>query len=302
MLVFFRIIRFAFQDVVRNFSLSLMTVLILVLMLLSINTLIFVQAFTEKTISHVKEQIDVSVYFNHEATEEEITEMKAYVQAFPEVTESRFLDEEAVLADFKETHKDNPAIIASLQELEENPLGPTLVIKTKDPGDYKNIIAALSVPEYENIVEAKTFGDTEQAIEKVSVITNQLERAVIALTLLFGIIAFFVIFNTVRVAIYTQRIEISIKKLVGATDWFVRGPYIVEAVIFSALSVAIAGIIVYGAISFLDPYVAVILGESAFLTNYAASNIILLAGGQFIAVLLMNITTSGLAMRKYLKT
>ncbi len=302
MISFLRIIRFALQDMVRNLSLSFMTLLILILMLLSINTLIIVRVFTDQTIETVKQQIDVSVYFHHEAKDDSIEEMRQYITAFPEVTDVSYYNKEQVLEQFRETHKDNPDIIASLSELADNPLGATMIIKTRDPADYKKVIDALNVPEYDGIIEAKTFADTEQAISRVTLITKQVEQAVYALTALFAIIAFFVIFNTVRVAIYTQRTEISIKKLVGATDWFVRGPYIVESVLFTILSVAITTGIMFFVIRFLDPYVSVLLNKEAFLTNYVESHILVLIATQCIVVFFLTIATSGLAMRKYLRT
>ena len=301
MLSILRIIKFAFQDIGRNISLSFMTVLILVLMLLSVNTLVIVQALTEQAVVSVKEQIDVSVYFQSDVTEEEITEVRNYIDSFPEVTTVTYIGTEEVLAQFRETHKDNQDILAALDELGENPLGPTMIIKTREPGEYQNIITALGVPEYENIIEAKTFADTEKAIEKIGTITGQVEQAVLVLSVLFTIIAFFVIFNTIRVAIYTQRVEIGIKKLVGATNWFVRGPYIIESVIFSMVSVAIAGVFIWMTVGLLDPYVAVILDTEYFLTNYFQSHILFLAGSQFMAVLALTIITSGLAMRRYLR-
>ncbi|PIT86028.1 MAG: hypothetical protein COU33_05370 [Candidatus Magasanikbacteria bacterium CG10_big_fil_rev_8_21_14_0_10_43_6] len=301
MLSFLRIIKFALQDVGRNMSLSFMTVLILVLMLLSVNTLIIVQALTEEAVQNVKEQIDVSVYFQNDVTEEEILEVRSYVDSFPEVTEVTYIETDEVLAQFRETHKENPDILASLDELGENPLGPTMIIKTREPGEYENIITALGVPEYEHIIEAKTFADTEKAIDKIGIITKQVEQAVLVLSILFTVIAFFVIFNTIRVAIYTQRIEIGIKKLVGATNWFVRGPYIVESILFSLFSMVFAGVIIWFAIQFLDPYIAVILDSQQFLTNYFRSNILVLVGSQFFAVLALTIITSGLAMRRYLR-
>ncbi|MBT3817341.1 MAG: ABC transporter permease [Candidatus Magasanikbacteria bacterium] len=301
MVSLFRVIKFAFQDLVRNMSLSFMTVVILVLMLLSMNTVIVVRALTNEAVNTVKNQIDVSVYFRHDVTDEQVKEIKDYINAFPEVVSITFLDKEMVLAEFREKHKDNESIIASLDELEENPLGATMIVKTREPSDYTKVITSLAVPEYEEIIEAKTFGDTEQAIEKISTITAQVEKAVWVLSGLFLIIAFFVIFNTIRVAIYTQRVEIGIKKLVGATNWFVQGPYIIEAFFFSILSVAISYGLVYMSVRFLDPYIAVIFGGQNFLTNYFTSNILLLIGAQFIIVLLLTIMTSGLAMRRYLK-
>jgi len=301
MLGFFRIIKFALQDIFRNLSLSFMTVLILVLMLLSVNTLLVIRVLTMEATSSIKDQIDVSIYFDHTATETQIEEAKSFVDSFAEVTGMEYLDREQVLEKFKTTHADNPTILESLNELGENPFGPTLVVKTKQPGDYKNIIEKLDVPEYKNIIDARTFDDTELAIQKIDTVTNQVEKFSMGLTILFGIIAFLIIFNTIRIAIYTQRIEISIKKLVGATNWFVRGPYLIEGAIFSLLSIIITIGLILLAVSVLDPYIAIVLNKQVFLTNYFKSNIIELFSIQFIAVLLLNIISGLFAMRKYLK-
>ena len=297
-----RIIKFSFQDIVRNMSLSVMTVLILVLMLLSINTLIIVRVLTDRSITSVKDQIDVSIYFDPTAPEEKITEVRDFVSGLPEVTEERYLSREEVLEEFKSTYSGNSEIIASLDELGTNPLGSTLIVKTREPRDYEKIIAALSVPEYEDIIEAKTFGDTETAIDRIETVTHQVERFTYALTALFAVIAVVIIFNTIRVAIYTQRAEIGIKRLVGATNWFISGPYIVESLIFSVVSSAITGVAVWFTLRFLDPYISVVFESNAILTNYFSSHILFLLGIQFGSVFLLTLISSLLAMRKYLRT
>lgn len=301
MLAFLRIIKFAFQDIGRNFSLSFMTILILILMLLSMDTLISVRALTQEAVGAIKDQIDVSIYFRPEVTDENITEIRTFVESFPEVTGIEYKKPDEVMAEFQEVHKENPEILSSLTELGQNPFGPIMVVKTREPGDYEKVITAISIPEYETIIEAKTFGDTQKAIERVDVITKNVEKFVLALSALFALIAFFVIFNTIRVAIYTQRIEIGIKKLVGATNWFIRGPFVIESLFFTVVSVALSGVVVYFITRTIDPYITVIFGVSGFLTNYFASHILLLAGIQFGAVLLLTILTSGLAMRRYLR-
>jgi len=301
MLSLFRIIKSAIQDMFRNLGLSAMTVLILVLMLLSINTLIIINILTAEATRAIKDQIDVSVYFSYDATDKEIGEIKAYVESFPEVVDVEFFEKEKVLEKFKEQHKGDKDVLDALSELGENPLGATMVIRTREPNDFNKIITALNVPEYENVIEAKSFGDTEIAIERVHTITTNVERFGYALSALFAIIAFLIIFNTIRVAIYTQRVEISIKKLVGATDWFVRGPYIIESLIFTCLSIVISGCIVYCSVRFLEPYVAVVFQKSGILTNYYFSNKIVLLIAQFIAVLALTVISSLLAMRRYLR-
>ncbi|MBI4992841.1 MAG: FtsX-like permease family protein [Candidatus Magasanikbacteria bacterium] len=301
MLSLFRIIKFCFQDIMRNVGLSYQTVLILVLLLLSVNTLVVINVFTNEAVRSIKDQIDVSLYFNYEANDEEINEVKSYVGGFPEVTEIIFLNRDEVLAKFKEQHKDNPEVLSALTELGENPLGPTMIVKTREPKDYEKVIKALNVPEYENIIEAKTFGDTQRAIDRIHVVTTQVERFAIGLSLLFALIAFLIILNTIRVAIYTQRIEISIKKLVGASNWFVRGPYVIESIFFTIASVLITAGFLWVAFRLLDPYTAVVFKKQNLLFNYYLENKYLLAGAQFGSVLFLTVVSSLLAMRRYLR-
>ena len=299
---FFRVLKFAFQDILRNFSLSFMTVLILVLMLLSINTLIVIRVLTFEATSSIKDQIDVSVYFDYSVTDKNVNEVISYLQSFPEVTELVLLSREEVLEDFKEQHKDSPDILLSLEELNQNPLGPTLIVKTKETIDYEKIITALGVPEYEGFIEAKTFADTEQAIQRIEIITSNLEKFTLVLSGLFAVIAFVIIFNTIRVSVYTQRIEITIKKLVGATNWFVRGPYLVESVIFSLLGTIFALTFVFTVLRVIEPYIQMVFQRSNILTNYFNSNIIMLFGLQFAGVFVLTVFSSFLAMRRSLKS
>lgn len=297
----FRAVKFASQDIGRNLSLSLMTVLILILMLLSVNTLFIIRFLTGQATRSVKDQIDVSVFFVHTASDEKIKEVQRYIESFPEVTDIKYFNRQEVLTQFREQYADHPEIIASLAELDENPLGPTMVIKTREPNDYQKVVRALTVPEYENIVVAKTFADTEKAIARIHTITTQVERFSLALTGLFAVIAFLIIFNTIRVAIYTQRIEINIKKLVGATNWFIRSPYIIEALIFTGVSVpATYGLVIF-ATRLIDPYITIVFNQTGLLTSYFLSNILMLFGTQFIAVLLLTIFSSWLAMRRHLR-
>jgi len=278
-----------------------MTVLILVLMLMSISTLLFVNILTKEAIVSVRDQIDVSIFINPDATDKQIDEIKSFIKAFPEITDINYISKEKVLEDFKNKHQNDAEIMASLAELGDNPLGSTFVLKTRSPNDYNKIIKALNVPEYEKIIQAKTFGDTEKAISRIQDITSQVEKFGMILSVLFAFIAFLIILNTIRVSIYTQRIEIAIKKLVGATNWFVRGPYLIESLLFTIISVIISLGINLLAVYFLNPYITVIFGRPDILTTYLNSHIILLLGLQFGVVLIITVLSTLLAMGKYLR-
>src|SRR3989339_906017 len=296
-----RVFKFAFQDVGRNIGMSFMTVFILVLMLLSVNALWSVEILTGEAVHLVKDQINVSIYFTAEAKDDQVTEIQNYLKSFPEVVNLEISNSEAVLESFRERHKLNPEVLGALDELGGNPFGPTIVVKTREPGDYQKIITALDLPEYQNLIEAKSFDENREAIDKIHNITKRLETMVLGLAVLFAIISFLVIFNTVRVAIQGQRMEISIKRLVGASNWFIRGPYVLESLVFTVVSVALTAGVVFWGLNFVDKYLAVVFPSAFSLTNYYFSHILSIFGVQAVAVLLLTILSSGLAMRRQLK-
>jgi cell division transport system permease protein len=301
MLAFLRIIKYSFQDIGRNIGLSFMTVFILVLMLLSVNVLWAVDVLTGEAIGAVKEQINASLYFVPDASAEDISEIQTYVNSFPEVLDIKLESREEVLENFKNRHANSSEILDALNELGDNPFGATMILKTREPEDYKKIIMALDVPEYAYLIESKSFEGQEGAIEKLQNITNRIEQVGLGLSFLFAIISFLIIFNTIRVSIQSQRQEIGIKRLVGASNWFIRGPYLIVAFIFTVMSLALTISIVFFSLRYLDPYLSVVFPSGFSLTNYYKSNILMLFGSQTIAVLLLTFFSSLLAMRKQLK-
>lgn len=301
MLGFLRIIKYAFEDIGRNIGLSFMTVFILVLMLLSVNVLWSVDVLTKEAVSVVKGQVNVSLYFVPEIKDESIEEIEEYLKSFPEVLEIENRSKEEVYNTFKGRYKNKPEVLEALEELGENPFGPTMFVKTRDPQDYKKIMIAFDVPEYEYLIESKSFEGQESAIDKLNNITSRIEAVGFGLTFSFAVIAFLVIFNTIRVAINSQKQEIGIKRLVGASNWYIRGPYLLESFIFTCVSVFLTILLVFVSLRYLDPYLSVVFTNGFSLTNYFKSNILMLVGLQFLSVLLLNIFSSLLAMRKQLK-
>jgi len=278
-----------------------MTVFILVLMLLSVNVLWSVDILTKQAMKLVKNQINVSLYFASDAGDKDVGEIKKYLDSFPEVTGVTTLSKEQVLQSFKDRHRMSKEVLDALDELGSNPFGPTLIVSTREPEDYKKIFTALDVPEYDSLIEAKSFDRQEDKLDKFQNIITRIEKLGMGISIMFAIIAFLIIFNTVRVAIQTHKIEISIKRLVGASNWFIRGPYLVESIFFTILAVGITVGVVFFALRWLDPYLAVVFPDAFSLTNYYNSHILLLFGMQALAVLFLTTVSSALAMRRQLK-
>jgi len=296
-----RLFKFAVQDIGRNFGLSFMTVLILVLTILSVNALLSVQIITDKAVEMVKNQVNVSVYFNPDASANDVQKIQKYVLSFDEVVDARLESSDEVLASFRQRHNLSPDILSALSELDQNPFGPTMVIKTKEPSDYKKITQALNVPEYKGIIEAKSFDEHSGAIDKIQNITSRAESFVLGLVVLFVIFSFLIVFNMVRAAIHSQRAEIAIKRLVGASGWFISGPYFIASFIFSLFSLFVSLLIIYISFRFIDPYLSSIFTDGFSLTNYYNSHILYLFGPQFLSVLILTSVSTVFAMRKQLQ-
>jgi cell division transport system permease protein len=301
MLAFLRIIKFAFQDIWRNIGLSFMTVLILILMLFSVNMLWSVKVLTNEAVSLVKDQVSLATYLVPSVSDKEVMDLKNQIESISEVEKVDTMSRAQVLESFQKRHQMSPEVLDALKELGTNPFGPTLMIKTKEPDSYKEVLSVLNSPNYASIIESKSFEGHEDALVRLQSITNRVENMGLGLTLAFGLIAFLIIFNTVRVAIFTHRTEISIKRLVGAHNWFIRGPYLVESLLFTVISVVITAVILYFVFQKLDPYLGAVFPQDFSLTNYYRSNILYLALVQTTSVLVLTTLSSSLAMRKQLK-
>ncbi len=298
---FFRVIKFAVQDIARNLGLSFTTILVLVLMLLSVNLLWSVKIITKAGIGLVKDQVNMSIYLTGTATPAQLESIKKYVQYFPEVQDITVLSQDQVLQSFQERHRLNPEILAALTELGTNPFGPTMVVKTREPEDYQKIIAALHVPEYDPIIETTSYQGQEEALMRMQNITQRVEKISLGLSVFFLVISFLIIFNTIRIAISIQKTEIAIKRLVGANSWFIRGPYWVEAFIFTLCSLFVAGVIIYLALHWIDPYLSIIFPSGFALTDYYKSNILYVITIEAVAVFFLTGISAALAMRRQLK-
>lgn len=298
----FRTIKFSFQDFWRNFWLSMATIAVLVLTLISINFLIVLNLLTETAVAQVQDKIDVSIYFKQGVAESEIGNVKSYLQSLPQVKGVDYISPDQALADFKKTHAASQVIQESLEEVGENPLGATLVVKANNPADYPQILKVFDGPQYDSIIQEKNFEDHEAVIQKIDSISEKAKTTGFGVAGLFAVIAILIGFNTVRMTIYTHREEIGVMKLVGAANWFVRAPYLASGVFYGIFSVIFAVLITFPLVSFIEPYLAGFFGGAGFnLFGYFSQNFLQIFGWEFVGVVLLNFVTSSLAVGRYLK-
>ncbi len=234
---FKRIIRAGVVGFFRNAFVSLATMLVMMITLFVIGSLLFMNAALESTLDQVKDKVDINAYFLTTASEEQVLEVKTAVEHLPEVMAVQYISREEALVIFKERHKDDQLTLQALEELDENPLGASLAIRAKDPSQYEIVAdfleGQMAVAEGEQqIIEKVNYHQNKVVIDRLSGLTASIETAGLAFTIFLTVASVMIIFNTIRLAIYTNRDEIEVMQLVGASNWFVRGPYIVEGVLY----------------------------------------------------------------------
>lgn len=296
---FGRAVKFSLQDIGRNIWLSVVTVVILILALFSVNLLIALQVISGAAVETVREKIDMSLYLRPDAAESEILALRAQISALDNVREVTYISKQAALESFQQRHQDNPDVMNALRELDSNPLSPALIINAKDFDHYQDLITDLN--KISNpIIESRNFDDNEVLLEKINVITERVSEVGFFVSLLFIFITLLVLYNTIRVAIYTHRQEIAIMRLVGASSWFIRAPFLISSVIYTVLGLLITGGLFYLFLTLLQPYLETFfLNYDINIMNYFKANVVWLFTVQFVGAALINMLASLVAVRKY---
>ena len=297
-----RAFKYAFKDFWRNFWLSLATITVLVLALLSLNILISLNAISTRIIIAVEDKVDVSVYFKPGTEMAKIDNFQTKLKAMPEVRSVVFVSKDSAFEAFKKKHADDPNIMAALKELEKNPLVDAVTVKARTIDDYKKIIEVISLPENSEIIKFQNYTDHQKIIDKMGVISARVEKISLGLTIVFALIAVLIVFNAIRVMIYTHKDEIIVMKLVGANNRFIRAPFIMESFLYSVFSLGLTVLLLYAVLGAISPYLVSFFNTYDFdLILYYNENFAVIFGLQFIFVLFLNAISSGIAIGRYLK-
>lgn len=299
--IIFRVLKFALQTFWRNIWLSLVTITVLVLALLSINFILVFNYIADSSIIAIEDKIDISVSFYETVNESEVKDLKRFLEGLNTVENVLYISPQQALESFKLRHVNNQAIMDSLSELEKNPLPASLVIKATEVQDYNRILSFLGDESYIDIIKSTSFDDHREVITKIQGILLKVKHTGYAVSIIFILIAILIIFNTVRVNVYTHREEILVMKLVGASNSFVRLPFIIESALVGFLALLITIAILYPIIALIQPYFDVFFGNGFDLLLYFYENFILIFGSELAAIILLNIIASTLAVGKYLR-
>jgi len=297
---FKRILRWGVTNFWRNGWLSTATVSIMVLTLLVITLLLMLNVITNAVLDNLENKIDISVYFKLQTNEEQIMNVKSELEKLQEVESVNYISQNDALIRFKEKHKDNPVLLQSLEELDINPLEASLNIKARETNQYASITQFLESVHFKDIIDKVNYQQNKEVIEKLSKIITDVKMGGLMITTLLALIVILVTFNAIRLAIYSSREEINVMRLVGASNWFIRGPFLIEGILYGVISTIVTLLILYPTFYFLSPKISGFLPIGSIFSYFVANLL-----SFFLLILVIGVSLGGLssliAVRKYLK-
>ena len=227
----------ALTNIRLNLLMSVTAVITTFVCILVLGMALLVSGHIEGIVGSVRQDVSVEAFFAPDATQERIDEVRAEVEGYPEVSEVTYISQEQALSDFKQTFEDNPEIY---QDLGSDVLPASLAIDLESPSAAEAVAAKLRVAGFSD----SNLSYPQQTIERLNSVTSYMVWGLRAATALFLISSILLISNGIRVSIFARRQEIEVMKLVGASDGFVRTPFVFEGMLQSLVGATLAALVV----------------------------------------------------------
>jgi cell division transport system permease protein len=302
-----RILKTGMQNFIRNLTLAIAAMAVMVITLTIILFSVIANATFSNTIQQITDKIDISVYLKDAVAADDTQRNKLVtdLRAINNVRQVNFVSKQDALDAYKEANKDNPDLLAAISQT-DNPLPASLQVKPVDPNRIDEIKSYLEKPEIKALQSEETSysGDRQVAIDKISQATSFLRQAGIVGIAIFMVVSILIIFNTIRMTIFNRRDELHIMRLLGASTWFIRGPFVVETVIYGIISAMISVVIcntlfVVSSSAFEASSLGVL--DINFASQYFKSHYWLILTIQVGIGILIGAASSAIATRRYLK-
>lgn len=294
---------FFFQEALRalkrNGAPSLAAIVTTVVTVVLLGMLIPIFQTAQGKSEEVRDQLNVQYELYDDATKAEIAGLKRKLEAIPHVAEVTFVSKDEALATLKGELKDKTIV----EELHTNPLPNSFEVKADDAANLASVRKAVypNGPDAASIspIIVKPF-DRQQSSEKIEQVTSALKIVLTVITALLVLASLMLVGNTIRLSIYTRRREVEVMRLVGATRWFIRWPFMIEGVVVGFAGGLLAILILWlGKITIVDPLsdsIGVLAAQNSSTLGFPALVAIL-----FAASILVSTIGSGVTLRRFLK-
>jgi len=300
-----RIIKAGFISFWRNGSVSLSAVFVMIVALFMIASTLLITAFLGTALKDLQDKIDINIYVDAKASETDILSLKKRIETLPEVKSVAYISRDEALTQFRARHENDHRIIQALDEIGDNPLPAALTVKAKEPSQYEGIAtflsnkSELSEGSTLSIVSKVNYNDNKIAIERLSKLIAGVRKLGSIITAVMIGISILITFNTIRLAIFIAREEIGVMRLVGGSNEYVRGPFVVEGILYGLVAAFLTLILFYPVTYWLKNTTQAFYGGvdllHYFVANFVEIFIVIIFSG-----VALGAVSSYLAVRKYL--
>ena len=299
-LSFKRILKTGWRKFLRDKSASTAALVVMAVVLFLVSAVLFLRGMSDFMLAELQERIDISAYFAETTTEEKILEIRDALLELPEVRGVEYVSKEEALGRFRESRGNDIVVLRSLEAVGGNPLLASLDIKAWELDSFERISVFLENSPYAAFIDNIDYGGRASVIERASRIATGIQVGVGGITAIIGIIALLVVFNTIRLTIYASREEIEVMRLVGASRWFVRGPFLLQGAIVGIIATLVTQFLIIPVLFIFSPSVEGFT-EGFSLWGYYTGNLIWLFGMQLLIGIALGVFSSWFAIRRYLR-
>ncbi len=299
-----RISKTGLRNFIRNAWLSTAATAVMTVTLSLVAISYIATEALNSTIQGVEKKIDIAVFLNDADTPAQISAFKAKLEQLSNVQQVTFISKEQALQQYRQENAGNPKLLEAVSAT-DNPLPASLDIQAKDQNNLQPIVDFINKPSHQSLLSTSGnpvsySGTRKQAIDKIISTSNFLQITGVVASVIFIVISTLIIFNTIRMAIFTRREEIEIMRLVGATNWFIRGPFIFEAALYGIIAAALALIFVYSVVISGAPKIANYIDVNS-VVGYMRANVALVAFVELVIGIAIGSGSSLVALKRYLK-
>jgi len=306
-----RVLKYGAAGFKRNIWLSIAATLVMTVTLVILLITIGASLILTSTAETMREKIDITIFFRPGTSLETLNDAAEIVRTDPNVKTIEVADTAMEYQRFLEENQNNAALLEALSDEAMNQqmlstMQATMRIKVNDPENLDQLINIVDTTELiqENLDPEKepTYDVNRAEINTITTWANVAKNGGLILGAVFLVISILMIFNTIRMAIFSRREEIYMMKLVGADTGFIRGPFLIEAEICGVISGLLASTLAYIAFHFIGPSLASYGIDISTVEMYMTTNkLVFVFAGTVIAGMLIGTISARLAMQKYLK-
>ena len=229
----------ALKSIKRNRTISFAAMLTVLITFFVFGTFTLLALDFNKSIEEVASKVEISVYLDDDIKLVDQKEIQTVLMEQEGVTDVTYQSKDEAFLDFKEDLAENSGLLEGY-DLSNNPLASSFIVKLSD-ASYSDSVAK----SVEKMTGVESVTNQKDLIKKISKIVKFVQVLGIGLFIIFVGVSIFLIMNTIKLTVYSRRREVGIMKFVGATDWFIRWPFVIEGMIIGGVGATLASVVLY---------------------------------------------------------